>query len=221
MKLKRILYCILSLVVVLSFLPGCDLIRKEPKKPKKPKKEWPCDVVPQEPPTEYGNFIAFKLNGIPFAYANCPKGKIGQGILNFDAFAKNEGGRFHFCVPYDYVPLCNDYKVTIAIVFEIKEDCKTINSFPIEHLGIGIQEKPISDKIFKSRSYYLKEEFPNGIQVIYYDQNTGVCRGFFNGYLVSEKYITDPNNPKEIIWIPYDTIRLTDGVISIMHPANY
>ena len=39
MKLKRILYCILSLVVVLSFLPGCELFLKEPKKTKKPKKE--------------------------------------------------------------------------------------------------------------------------------------------------------------------------------------
>ncbi len=117
MKLKRILYCILSLVIVLCFLPGCELIRKEPKK------EWPCDVVPKEPPTEYGNFVAFRVDGVPYVYAYCPICSIiGPGIklphiqsfdgkFSFQAFSLEQcdtttlirrNVTFGFMVPEDY-----------------------------------------------------------------------------------------------------------------------
>ena len=218
MKLKRILYCILSLVVVLCFLPGCELFLKEPKKPKKPKKEWPCDVVPQEPPTEYGNFIAFKLNGIPFAYAHCRKGHWVGGVPSYSYDIRHNDGKYDFFF-MENRPLCNGYSTSVTCSFTIPDDYKF--NYPLQlSRFICIVFTSSDEPAIKWGYYRLIPDQPNEIRLISYDKCSGVCRGYFNAYLASEKMLPDPNDPEKTIYVPDDTIRLTNGVISIMNPVN-
>ena len=220
MKLKRILYCILSLVVVLSFLPGCELFLKEPKKPKNPKKEWPCDVVPQEPPTEYGNFMAFKLNGIPFAYANCPTYEKIVGILNREIYIQNDSRWCYFQVREENTAKCNRYLPSMGCSFIIPDAYVLGESFRLRGISVIVDNEKESTHQIKTGAYTMVEGYTNEIRLISYDKCTGMCRGHFSAVLASKKLIPDPNDPDKKILVPSDTIQLTDGVISMMTPDH-
>ena len=213
MKLKRILYCILSLVVVLSFLPGCELFLKEPKEPKKPKKEWPCDVVPQEPPTEYGNFIAFKLNGIPFAYANCPKNYYPIKLIYFFPDIRRVDRKYMFRIP-EGVASCNEDDVRIVCSFELPSDNVLGSKLPY-HFSISVFGEDEVKNRLETGSYELLPELPNKMELTFY-KPSGQCGGSFSGSLVLKKYFPDPDYPGTKKLFPVDTVQLTDGVISIM-----
>lgn len=51
--------------------------------------------------------------------------------------------------------------------------------------------------------------------------NVAECVGGISTLIwLQKKMIPDPNDPEKTIYVPDDTIRLTNGVISIMNPAN-
>ena len=193
MKLKRILYCILSLVVVLSFLPGCELFLKEPKKTKKPKKEWPCDVVPQEPPTEYGNFVAFRVDGVPYVYDHCPICSIiGPGIKlphiqSFD-------GKFSFqAFSLEQCDTTTLIRRNVTFGFMVPEDYTLGDSIELDYFGI-------------TYAPHMVETAPHEVRLVAYDKKEGTCRGYFSASVTYEQ----ENG------ILSDTISITDGVFSIM-----
>ena len=193
MKLKRILYCILSLVVVLSFLPGCELFLKEPKKTKKPKKEWPCDVVPQEPPMEYGNFVAFRVDGVPYVYDHCPICSIiGPGIKlphiqSFD-------GKFSFqAFSLEQCDTTTLIRRNVTFGFMVPEDYTLGESIELDYFGI-------------TYAPHMVETAPHEVRLVAYDKKEGTCRGYFSASVTYEQ----ENG------ILSDTISITDGVFSIM-----
>ena len=187
MKLKRILYCILSLVIVLCFLPGCELIRKEPKK------EWPCDVVPKEPPTEYGNFVAFRVDGVPYVYAYCPICSIiGPGIKlphiqSFD-------GKFSFqAFSLEQCDTTTLIRRNVTFGFMVPEDYTLGESIELDYFGI-------------TYAPHMVETAPHEVRLVAYDKKEETCRGYFSA---SVTY-------KQEDGILSDTISITDGVFSIM-----
>ena len=192
MKLKRILYCILSLVLVLCFLPGCELIRKEPKKPKK---EWPCDVVPQEPPTEYGNFVAFRVDGVPYVYTYCPSYSISGPLITIPHIRSFEGEvSFHAfsSEQCDTTTLiCRD----VTFEFMVPEDYTLGESIELDYFGI-------------TYAPHMVETAPHEVRLVAYDKEERTCRGYFSASVTYEQ----ENG------ILSDTISITDGVFSVMFP---
>ena len=193
MKLKRILYCTLSLVVVLCFLPGCYDLLGLPRP--KPRKYPPCDVIPTEPPTEYGNFVAFRVDGVPYVYTYCPICSItGPGIKL--PHIQSIGGKFSFQAfsleQCDTTTLiCRD----VMFEFMVPEDYTLGESIELDYFGI-------------TYAPHMVETAPHEVRLVAYDKKEGTCRGYFSA---SATYEQEDG-------ILSDTISITDGVFSIMFP---
>ena len=191
MKLKRISYCTLSFVVVLCFLPGCYDLLGLPRP--KPRKYPPCDVIPTEPPTEYGNFVAFRVDGVPYVYAYCPICSIiGPGIKlphiqSFD-------GKFSFqAFSLEQCDTTTLIRRNVTFGFMVPEDYTLGESIELDYFGI-------------TYAPHMVETAPHEVRLVAYDKKEGTCRGYFSASVTYEQ----ENG------ILSDTISITDGVFSIM-----
>ena len=191
MKLKRILYCTLSLVLVLCFLPGCYEILGLPRP--KPRKYPPCDVIPTEPPTEYGNFVAFRVDGVPYVYDHCPICSIiGPGIKL--PHIQSIGGKFSFqAFSLEQCDTTTLIRRNVTFGFMVPEDYTLGESIELDYFGI-------------TYAPHMVETAPHEVRLVAYDKKEGTCRGYFSA---SATYEQEDG-------ILSDTISITDGVFSIM-----
>ena len=191
MKLKRILYCTLSLVLVLCFLPGCYEILGLPRP--KPRKYPPCDVIPTEPPTEYGNFVAFRVDGVPYVYDHCPICSIiGPGIKL--PHIQSIGGKFSFqAFSLEQCDTTTLIRRDVMFEFMVPEDYTLGESIELDYFGI-------------TYAPHMVETAPHEVRLVAYDKKEGTCRGYFSA---SATYEQEDG-------ILSDTLHITDGVFSIM-----
>ena len=191
MKLKRILYCTLSLVVVLCFLPGCYDLLGLPRP--KPRKYPPCDVIPTEPPTEYGNFVAFRVDGVPYVYDHCPICSIiGPGIKL--PHIQSIGEKFSFqAFSLEQCDTTTLIRRNVTFGFMVPEDYTLGESIELDYFGI-------------TYAPHMVETAPHEVRLVAYDKKEGTCRGYFSA---SATYEQEDG-------ILSDTISITDGVFSIM-----
>ena len=191
MKLKRILYCTLSLVLVLCFLPGCYEILGLPRP--KPRKYPPCDVIPTEPPTEYGNFVAFRVDGVPYVYDHCPICSIiGPGIKL--PHIQSIGGKFSFqAFSLEQCDTTTLIRRNVTFGFMVPEDYTLGESIELDYFGI-------------TYAPHMVETAPHEVRLVAYDKKEGTCRGYFSA---SATYEQEDG-------ILSDTLHITDGVFSIM-----
>ena len=189
MKLKRILYCTLSLVVALCFLPGCELFLMEPKK------EWPCGVIPKEPPTEYGNFVAFRVDGVPYVYTYCPSASISGPLIMIPHIRSFEGEvRFH-AFSSEQCDTTTLIRRDVTFEFMVPEDYTLGESIELDYFGI-------------TYAPHMVETAPHEVRLVAYDKEERTCRGYFSASVTYEQ----ENG------ILSDTISITDGVFSVMFP---
>ena len=191
MKLKRILYCTLSLVVVLCFLPGCYDLLGLPRP--KPRKYPPCDVIPTEPPTEYGNFVAFRVDGVPYVYDHCPICSIiGPGIKL--PHIQSIGEKFSFqAFSLEQCDTTTLIRRNVTFGFMVPEDYTLGESIELDYFGI-------------TYAPHMVETAPHEVRLVAYDKKEGTCRGYFSA---SATYEQEDG-------ILSDTLHITDGVFSIM-----
>ena len=191
MKLKRILYCTLSLVVVLCFLPGCYDLLGLPRP--KPRKYPPCDVIPTEPPTEYGNFVAFRVDGVPYVYDHCPICSIiGPGIKL--PHIQSIGEKFSFqAFSLEQCDTTTLIRRNVTFGFMVPEDYTLGESIELDYFGI-------------TYAPHMVETAPHEVRLVAYDKKEGTCQGYFSA---SATYEQEDG-------ILSDTISITDGVFSIM-----
>ena len=198
MKLKRILYCTLSLVLVLCFLPGCYEILGLPRP--KPRKYPPCDVIPTEPPSEYGNFVAFRVDGVPYVYDHCY-----TSILTGTPFRKKLliylcDRVFHLDIP-SYIR-CDQRLPEISILLEFE--------IPYNYsLGSELDTKYVRwvqvEDANREWNVIIPDSLPK-ISVTSYDLEAGTCMGYFSAALSHTVQEGERS----------DTLHITDGVFSIM-----
>ena len=193
MKLKRILYCTLSLVVVLCFLPGCYDLLGLPRP--KPRKYPPCDVIPTEPPTEYGNFVAFRVDGVPYVYDHCPICSIiGPGIKL--PHIQSIGEKFSFqAFSLEQCDTTTLIRRNVTFGFMVPEDYTLGESIELDYFGI-------------TYAPHMVETAPHEVRLVAYDKEERTCRGYFSASVTYEQ----ENG------ILSDTISITDGVFSVMFP---
>ena len=191
MKLKRVLYCTLSLVVVLCFLPGCYDLLGLPRP--KPRKYPPCDVIPTEPPTEYGNFVAFRVDGVPYVYDHCPICSIiGPGIKL--PHIQSIGEKFSFqAFSLEQCDTTTLIRRNVTFGFMVPEDYTLGESIELDYFGI-------------TYAPHMVETAPHEVRLVAYDKKEGTCRGYFSA---SATYEQEDG-------ILSDTLHITDGVFSIM-----
>ena len=191
MKLKRVLYCTLSLVLVLCFLPGCYDLLGLPRP--KPRKYPPCDVIPTEPPTEYGNFVAFRVDGVPYVYDHCPICSIiGPGIKL--PHIQSIGEKFSFqAFSLEQCDTTTLIRRNVTFGFMVPEDYTLGESIELDYFGI-------------TYAPHMVETAPHEVRLVAYDKKEGTCRGYFSA---SATYEQEDG-------ILSDTLHITDGVFSIM-----
>ena len=191
MKLKRILYCTLSLAIVLSFLPGCYDLLGLPRP--KPRKYPPCDVIPTEPPTEYGNFVAFRVDGVPYVYDHCPICSIIRPGIKLPHI-QSIGGKFSFqAFSLEQCDTTTLIRRNVTFGFMVPEDYTLGESIELDYFGI-------------TYAPHMVETAPHEVRLVAYDKKEGTCRGYFSA---SATYEQEDG-------ILSDTISITDGVFSIM-----
>ena len=193
MKLKRISYCTLSFVVVLCFLPGCYDLLGLPRP--KPRKYPPCDVIPTEPPTEYGNFVAFRVDGVPYVYDHCPICSIiGPGIKL--PHIQSIGEKFSFqAFSLEQCDTTTLIRRNVTFGFMVPEDYTLGESIELDYFGI-------------TYAPHMVETAPHEVRLVAYDKEERTCRGYFSASVTYEQ----ENG------ILSDTISITDGVFSVMFP---